>query len=152
MYLRGLKSLGDDYTIDPSTGDVWGGSGGGYSVPPVMSMPSGFPTMPQPSSAPPTGSTDWTGVFKAALSTWGSVEQANAQVEATKARYASPYGAYSAMPGSTIPGQTFPYSSSLTPGYLPFPGATGSGTILGIPTMYVLLGVAAVAALMIAKS
>jgi len=162
MYMAGIgriRGLGDDspYYVDQQNPDAYA-----YPVPngiiipdsstlPMPPPPPALPSLPSASSTGPTNNVDWTSIAKAAMQTWGQVSNSQAQVDIAKARYANPYANY----GMVNPQTGLPYSP-LSPlpgssGYLPFPGMASSGTIFGIPTTYVLLGAAAVAAFFIAK-
>ena len=116
MYLRGLRSLGDDYTVDPTTGDVIPSYSDPLavaidnSVAPPIALPAPPPDVPSlPSSTPPTATTPWTTLAQGALNVWSKISSAQNAQGATVARVA-------------YPAQGSPLARA---GYSPFPATGG---------------------------
>jgi len=114
MYLKGFARL-----VEDAAGNIYddGSSGPGWDAP------------YSPSSAPPTQSTDWSGLFSTAIRTWGdvSIQKEKSETAVALAPYQPRY-----LPAS---GQT------RLPGLLPFlPSGSGAGTLFGIPlsTLFLL--------------
>lgn len=131
MYMAGMGNAMDDYEAEDQTqGQIIRDAG--IPWPTGGNAPASFPTVD-------FNSQDWTGVVSNALKTWGTVRgqelQTQAQVDIARAnasRY--PYG----MPGVLPAGAT---------GLYPYPGA--SGTLAGIPVNWIIIGGAAIAAIIL---
>lgn len=96
MYVKGLNGFGQD----DDGWDEWGYSG------PV--------SLPSPSDTGPTAGTDWTGIFKTALTTYGDITKSEAQMRVAQPTPQTRY--------LTAPAQR--------PVYSPFTGvASGAGGI-----------------------
>lgn len=152
MYLRGLKSLGDDYSVDPYTGDVTLASSDPLAdaINSQVVPPPDFPSLP--SDTPPTAMTPWTSLATGALNIWSKISSAqNAQGASTPVQYPLP----SLPQGYTRDAQGRIVAIGLPParaGYSPFPAtgvsafSSGAGGILlplaiGAGVFFVIRGV-----------
>ena len=90
-----------------------------------------------PSVSGPTQSTDWTGMFKTALTTWGTLETIKSQQEIEQARIVA--ASQPRTPYTTSPLPSTYYPQRLTP----FPSGGSGGTLLGMSMTTLLLLAAA---------